>query len=240
MTDEQKVQEFTQQVYLTKNNRRIKDITSTNGVEELAKTVIWCNLFLDELKNEQKSDNSPINWWWVRENDKEIGTIAAADDTFDLPSGVERLVIDENRPLVIKDGDSLVSEWDIVEPSQLTSRNHYSTPPNRVAYVNGKIVFSRALNSSEIGSKVYADVINDTPELASDDASLLDLGIPRQLLVLGTAKNSVLPDIVQGGLTPSYVQKYGDVLNLVKMRNDNSSTASEVVQEDLSEIGGIY
>lgn len=44
MTNEEKVEEFAQQVYLTIYGRRIDDPTDEDGVEQIAKTLIWCNL----------------------------------------------------------------------------------------------------------------------------------------------------------------------------------------------------
>lgn len=240
MTDEEKLQEFTQQVHLSIYNRRIDDITDTDGVEWVEKIKIWCNLFLDELEMEVDSNGKPINWSYLRENDHLIGTIASASDTFDLPSGARRLAVDIDRPLYITQDDTVIALWDVVAPNQLTSRNHYSTRDQRVTYVNEKIVFSRSLNDTEVGGKVYADIINSFPRLADDDTSLFDLPIPRQLLVLGVAKNSSLSDIVQGGLSPSFTQKYDNILEGHKMESDQSGAASEVVTEDNSHITGVY
>lgn len=241
MTDEEKLQEFTQQVYLTLNGQRIEDITDEEGVEAVATTILWCNLLLDELEKEKDPDGTPTNWSFLRENDKEIGTIVGVDDTFDLPAGALRLVADEDRPLVIMQDGSIVSTWDVVDPNQITQRNNYVAPrQQRVTYVNQKIVFSRPLNNTEIGGTVVADILNKFTRLADDDTTLFDLPISRQLLVLGTAKNAVLPDIVQGGLTPSFVQKYGDLLDGEKAANMQSSTPDEAVTDNLSGIGGVY
>lgn len=240
MTDEQKLQEFTQQVYLTLNGQRIEDITDEEGVEAVATTIIWCNLLLDELEKEKDPDGTPTNWSYVRENDKTIGTVAAAGDTFDLPAGAMRLVAEEDRPLVIMQDDTVVSIWDVVDPNQITKRNSFTLRTQRVTYANQKIVFARPLNDTEIGGTVKADIVNSFPRLASDDTTLFDLPIPRQLLVLGTAKNAVLPDIVQGGLTPSFVQKYADLLDGEKAANMQSSTPDEAVTDDYGGIGGVY
>ena len=93
MTEQQKLallQQYTQQVYLAIYNRRIKDITNAAGIEEIEKAVIWTNLFLDELEMETDPDGMPINWTYLRENGKEIGTISGVSDTFDLPEGALR------------------------------------------------------------------------------------------------------------------------------------------------------
>jgi len=240
MTDEEKLQEFTQQVYLTIYNRRLDDITDEDGQEEVEKVKIMANLFLDELEQETSPDGMPINWAYLRENDAAIGTIATATSTFALPTGAKRLVADPDRPLFLQSDGATISIWDVVDPNQITSRNHYDYREQRVTYVNQLIVFSRALNDTEIGSSVFADLVNSFPRLADDDTTLFDLPIPRQLLVLGTAKNSSLPDIVQGGLSPSYTQKYADLLEGHKMANNQSGVASEAITEDNSGITGVY
>lgn len=248
MTEEAKLallQEFTQQVYLTIYNRRIDDITDEDGIEEIEKVVIMCNLFLDELERETDNDGAPINWLYLRENAAEIGTIATTTDTFDLPSGALRLVANPDRPLTISQDGSPVSIWDVVDPNLITQRNNYYTRPQRATYVNQKIVFSRLLNDTEIGGTVNADIVDSFPRLVYDASSshnvdLFDLPIPRQLLVLGTAKNSSLPDIVQGGLSPSFTQKYGDLLAGHKADNMQTSEPGEAVTDDYSDIGGIF
>lgn len=243
MTDEEQLQNFTQQVNLTVNNRRLDSVTDTDGLEAIAQTVMWCNLFLDELEMERNPDGTPCNWNFLRENDKEIGTISAEDDTFDLPDDALRLVSEEERPLIIMQDGAIVSVWDVVDPDQITNRRYATARDQRVTYVNQKIVFSRPLNETEIGGTIYADVMNPFPRLSDStpiDVDLFDLPIPRQLLVLGTAKNSSLPNIVKGGLSPSYAQKYGDLLDGLKMSNGQSSVADEAVTDDFSTIGGTW
>ena len=73
MTNEEQIQEFTQQVYLTIYGRRISDFTNNSGVDQIAKTLLWCNLYLDELEKERDNEGRPINWNYLRENDTEIG-----------------------------------------------------------------------------------------------------------------------------------------------------------------------
>lgn len=241
MTNLERLQEFTQQVYLTIYGRRLTDLTNTSGLDQIEKTKIWCNLFLDELEKERDTEGKPINWKYLRENDAEIGTISTATDTFDLPDGALRLVADEERPLIIMQDSSIVSVWDVVDPSQITKRSSYGLPrDDRVTYTNEKIVFSRALTENEVGGTINADVMFSFPRLADNDTTLFDLPIPRQLLVLGAAKNATLPDIVQGGLSPSYTQKYGDLLDGEKMENAATSVGNEAVTDDYSSIGGVY
>lgn len=240
MTDKQKLEQFTQQIYLTVYNRRIDDIEDAEGQEHVAKAIMWANLFLDELEQEVGTDGMPINWTYLRENDKELGTISNPADTFELPANALRLVAEEDRPLIILQDGSAVSIWDVVDPNQITKRNNYSNRDQRVTYVNQKIVFSRPLNDTEVGGTVHTDIVNKFPRLASDNTELLSLPIPTQLLVLGTAKNSSLPDIVQGGLSPSYTQKFASLLEGHKMANSQTSVSNEAVTEDYSSIRGVY
>lgn len=239
MTEEERVQQFVQDVYLTRYNRTIDDIESTDGLAEVDKTISWTNMFLDELEQETDSNAQPMNWSFARENDVNLGTVAASTTSVDIDDDILRLVIDENRPLTIQQDGSAVSHWDVVAPNQITARNDRSTG-DRVTVINRQIIFSRALNESEVGGTIVADVINAIPRLTRTDASTLDTVKPYQLLVLGVAKNATLPDIVQGGLSPSFVQKYADLLLQAKANNDASSTASDLVREDFSGIGGIY
>lgn len=248
MTEEQKLallQEFTQQVYLTIFNRRIDDITAEDGIEEIEKVVIYANLFLDELEGETDPSGFPINWKYLRENDKTIGTIAAITDTFDLPAGALRPVANPHRPIHIDQDGTPVSLWDLVDPNFITTRNEYYTRDHRATYVNQKLIFSRDFNDTEMGGTVVGDILNSFTRLVYDaagghDVTLFDLPIPRQLLVLGTAKNASLPDIVQGGLSPSYAQKYNALLEGHKLANMDTSDPEEVIAEDYSDIGGVY
>lgn len=240
MTTTEKLQKFAQSVYLTRYNRYIDDITDTDGVEEIAKAIDWTNMYLDELMAETDPEGRPIDWFFFRENDVEIGTISTSTQTFDLPDGVLRLVIDEFRPLVISQDGTTISEWDVVAPSQLTNRDRYLTSEQRVSYVGDQIVFSRPLNDGEIGGTITADVINKPTELSLNNVDLLDQVKPKLLLILGVAKNATLPDIVQGGTSPAFAQKYNNLLEGAKARSQASSIPSEASRQDYGNITGIF
>lgn len=243
MTDEQKLQKFTQSVYLTRFGNFVDDITDDDGVTEIRKTIEWTNQFLDELENELDEEGVPMNWLFMRENDKEIGEIEGAGQTFDLPAGVLRLVYSDKRQLMIVQDGSVVSYWDVIAPNQV-SRQAQRQSRDSVTVVNGKIIFSRALRETEIGGTAVADVINSLPRLAGVDdevnVEVLDLVQPKQLLILGVGKNATLPDIVQGGLSPSFTQKYADLLASAKAVNNVSADVDEMTRDDVSDIGGIY
>jgi hypothetical protein len=241
MTSLEKLQAFTQEVYLTINARRLANITDTSGVEAVAVTVIWANLFLDELELERNPDGSILNWNFLRQNDKEIGTISEATDVFNLPGDAIRLIAEEERPLIIMQDGAIISVWDVVDPDQITNRRYATARDQRVTYVNQKIVFSRPLNETEIGGTIFADVMNSFPRLSQSPINIevFDLPVPRQLLILGTAKNSSLPNIVKGGLSPSFAQKYSDLLEGLKMGNMQTSVGDEAMTDDYSFIRGV-
>ena len=58
-------------------------------------------------------------------------------------------------------------------------------------------------------------------------------------MVLGVAKNWILPDKVSGGLSASFAQKYADLLEKAKAENDASSDAYDVVRDSFGYIGGV-
>lgn len=231
MTDAEKIQAFTQSVYLATHNRYFDDITGDDGVTLQAQMIDWTNQFIEELEEE-------AYWNYVRENDFDFGTIITASDTFALPAEVRDLVIDEYRPLVILQDGSIVSEWEVVNPNQIT-RPTRSNAKDRVMVLKQVLIFSRPFNEMEIGGSVAADIVTPIPRLASNNTTVLDLVRPKQLLILGTSKNVTLPDIVQGGTSPSFTQKYTNELEKAIDKNMRSSVASETVRDDYGSIGGI-
>lgn len=236
MDDQEKLEKFVQELYLTRFGRRVDDITDSDGVEEIEKSVIWINSFLDELELES-------DWQYVRENDAELGTASEGSQSVELDDDVNKLVVAEHRPLLIVQNGSVVSRWDVVDPNQITSRDG-SMSDNRVTTVNNAIVFSRPFNETEIDGTVVADIINYIPRVSNEENNInveaLDLVKPRQLLLLGAAKNATLPDIVQGGLSPSFTQKYADLLTKAIAKNEASTVANDAIREDFGYIGGIY
>lgn len=234
MTDEQLLQQFVNDVYLTRYNRQLTSFTSTGGLAEIAKTIRYTNMFLDELESE-------ADWQELRENDEDLATIAGASQVIPLPADVDRLVKNAERPLVLMTGDSIIARFEVVDPNQITRRaGEYSE--DRVAVVGRNLVFSRQFTDNEIGAHVHADTQHYFTRLSSSpvNVDLFDEVPSYQLLVLGVAKNATLPDIVQGGLSPSFVQKYGDELQKAIAINDASSDSDTVIRDDYSSISGIY
>lgn len=238
MTNEELVNQFVKDVYLVRFNRPI-DLTTTGGQTEVEKTLSFCRMFLKEIESEKNPDGSPINWSWARTNDQDLGTIASASQVFTLPTDVRRLVVDEDRPLVLMYDGTIITKFDVVEPNQITRRRLDPAITERVATVRRSLVFSRQFKDYEIGATVMADVIEKLTPLSVDDVSVLDQ-VPYQLLVLGTAKNSVRPDIVQGGLAPSFIEQYADELDKAIAENNATTSGDSAVYEDFSDIGGVF
>lgn len=235
MTPLERMTAFAQSVYLTKNNRYFDDIDEEDGQTYVTQTVDWLTLLLDELERE-------ADWNCVRNWDDEIGTVLApGQQTFDLPVGTRKLVVDDDRPLVIMHDNVIVASFEVVDPNQITKR--YTSTKDRVTVIKKKIIFSRPLKDTEVNGTVIADTISPLPRPVitgpSPQVDIFDTFEPMQLLVLGVAKNATLPDIVQGPLSPSYVQKYGDLLEKTVMENNASSTSDEIVRDDFGYIGGI-
>lgn len=226
------LEDFVQNVYLTRFNRRLDDITDEDGVEEVAKTILWTNMFLDELESE-------ADWNYVRTNDENLGTVASASQVIEVDEDIRKLVTDSERPLILMQGDSIITRFEVVDANQITRRLGGSLA-DRVALVAGKLVFSRTFKDYEIGASIIADTVHYIPRLAETDTEVLDLVKPYNLLVLGVAKNATLPDIVQGGLSPAFVQKYGDELQKAVALNAASSIADQVVRDDYSYIRGVF
>jgi len=238
MTNEERVNQFVKDVYLVRFNRVI-DLTTTGGITEIAKTLSFCRMFLNEIESEKNPDGTPIDWDWARTNDNDLGVIATPGQTFTLPTTVRRVVTDEDRPLVLMYDGSIISKFDVVEANQITRRRMDPVITDRVATVKRNLVFSRQFKDFEIGATVMTDTIEKLVPLSLTDVSVLDM-VPYQLLVLGTAKNSVRPDIVQGGLAPSFIEQYADELDKAIAENNATTTADSAVYDDFSGIGGVY
>ena len=241
MTDEQRIAEFVQDLYLTRFNRLLDSTATTDEdyIAERNKVIRWANMFADELEQETDSNGVPMNWNFMRDDNRDLGEILAGGTTFTLPTGVLRLVIDEDRPLTIEYDGAIVARFEVVDANQITRRADGNTD-DRVTVVGSTLVFSRPFKTVEIGGHVYADVLNSLTRATTTVAGLINQVKPYQLLILGVAKNATLPDIVQGGLSPSFAQKYSDLLDQVKIQNNTSSTADTYQGDDYSYIRGIY
>ena len=224
------ITDLAQKIYVTRKNRT-NNVTGTRLTVFLDTTIIQVNQFLAELDKE-------AYWSWVRTNDYVLATATSAT-SYTLPTTYRTIVKDEDRPLyIVKDGQ-VVSVWDVVNPNQLKNAGADDNP-NRVALIARHVVFSRALTDQEIDGDIKVDVVEYLPKISYDNIDVLSLVDPIELITLGVVKNQVLPDVVQGGLTPSFTQKYGDLLNGAKSENDMTSTASTATAENLSGVRGVW
>lgn len=251
------LQAFAQSVYLMIKDRYYDDLTSSDGQSFLAQVVDWLNMFIDELEYEVNSDGEPIDWIWVRKPGVVLGT-ATYTDGITLPtlawndraynnlvSGTERFVqiIDPTNP------NNVLGNFTVVAPDDL-SNDPQRNLLDKCTLVNGFIRFSRAFKQGENGGSILGDVtaylprvqtgINATNgQIITTNADILTLVRPLTLLKLGTVKNAILPDIVKGGLQPSYVQKYNDLLTNAINRSAASSLAPTADYDDYTMVGGI-
>jgi hypothetical protein len=238
---------FANKVYLVIKNRYFDDLTSDDGKTYLNQLVDWTNMYLDELEAETTADGAPINWRWVRENGYTLATsISSGAASISMPSAVNNLIVEEGRYVQITQGGSVIANFAVASPNQITSLTDRITE-DMCAVVGSDLVFSRAFTDAEAGGTVTGDVTTLIPRIAYNSTAstvsnikALSLVKPQQLLILGVAKNATLPDIVQGGLSPSYVQRYNDLLDGAKARDGFSSISDIVQRDDLSNVSGIY
>lgn len=220
-----------QKIYLVLNGV-YNDVTGTEQTAFIEMSIDWINQWLQEVEME-------ADWNYLRTNDATIGTVTSANQTFSLPTGVQRLAADSQRDVKLTQSNGQVVTWRVVNANQLANPNK-SSNPNRVAVVSGKITFSRSFATSEIGGVITADTIKAMPTLTHDDISVLSLIDPQQLMVLGAAKNTVLPDVVNNPLAPAYTTKYNDLLKMAMQKDGQSADLDDIYAEDLSYIRGVY
>lgn len=235
------LRKFTNKVYLVIKGRYFDDLTSDDGVNLVNQTIDWVNMFIDELETETDAAGQPVDWGFARSNGERLGVARQGKASIDFDSGFNNLIAEEGRYVQVVVGGAVVSNFAVVAPGQITNKTDRITE-DMVSLVGSTLVFSRAFRDYENGGKIIGDVTVPIPRLSLTDVSVLNgdnAVTPQQLLILGTAKNASLPDIVQGGLSPSYVQRYNDLLQNAKARNATSSHADTVGRDDYSYISGV-
>lgn len=232
MNPVERITELAQQIYLGRNQER-NDVTGSEFETFIDNTISWVNQYLPELDKE-------AYWSWVRENDYRIANASAVPKPkYDIDEEIRTVVIDYDRPVYLEKGGRVIATFDVVSPNLLRNARQQSSE-NRCAVVGRQLVFSRAFTENEIGATIYADVVNYLPKLSRTNTEVLDLVDPVQLIVLGVLKNQTLPDIVQGGLSPSFAQKYADLLEGAKELNDMTSQDADASIDDMSGIRGVW
>lgn len=231
-----RILKLAQSIYLAEN-ARYNDVESDEETEFVLETIDWVNQWLDEVELE-------TDWNYVRRNRAEIGTIVEGQDFIELPPEVRTLVVNQYRDLVVVQDGAVVARFEVVSPNQLTAPVSEGIVEDRATLIGRKVFFSRDISAEESNGTVLADVIDYIPRLSIDpveeNADALDLITPRQLMVLGVAKNATLPDIVQGGTSPSHAQKYNDLLMKAVAENERTSQVYLIDRESFSHIGGVW
>lgn len=229
---------FANSIYLTIKNRYFDEIESEDGQLYVSQVMDWTNMFVDELKNEIDSSGQVVDWWFLRESNYELGTATEGEASISTPKAIDRLLTDEMRYVQILQDGIVISNWAVVHPKDISSKTD-RIREDMCAVVGSNIVFSRAFKDTEEGGTIQGDVVLDLPLLTANNVKLLTLVKPKLLLILGVAKNSTLPDIVQGGLSPSYSQKFDALLAGAVARSNASSVAATAVRENFSHIRGV-
>lgn len=232
MTNEEVIAKLAQSAYLTITGN-YNDVTGDELTEFLEKTIDWVNQLTAEIELE-------ADWNYLRTNNYNIGIVAAASEqTFDLPDEVRKIITNPYRDLVLSQDGVIISRFKTVNPNQITDPRNPEVV-DRVTTVNRTLVFSRPFTDLEVGSEILVDVISPMPQLTLNDIDIIETVTPYQLLVLGLAKNMTLPDLVRGGTSPSFVQKYNDLLQKAIAENNITAEANDADRESLSFISGVW
>src|SRR5690606_14326687 len=170
-----------------------------------------------------------------------LGTVVTGDTSVDVSSeNIDTLIAVPARYALLMVDGKIASKWQIVDINQI--KNSGAPQEDSVALVDDIVVLSREINERENGGILTADVTLNLPYVdeSATQFDILNMVKPKQLLVLGVAKNSSLPDLVRGGLSPSFLQRYQDLLQSAIQKNAYSSVSDEMGRESMSYIRGIY
>ena len=232
MTPQEQIEAVAQSIYLAKNGR-YNDVDGDELTAFLDQTIDWVNQFTQELEYEAE-------WNYLRTNRNLIATIVDPEVVvYDLPAGVRTVVTSPYRDIVILQGDAVVATFAMVNPNQISNPSDPEVR-DRATVINNQLVLSRELKETEVGGEIRADTIAYMPQLTLLDATVLNLVKPSQLIILGVAKNATLPDIVQGGISPSLTQKYNDLLQKAVAMNNQTSEALDMPSENFGFIRGVW
>jgi hypothetical protein len=245
------LQAFAQSVYLMVKNRYYNDLTTSDGQTFLSSIVDWANMFIDELEYEITSDGDPIDWIWVRQPMVELGTATYGESSITWDSvSYNNLIAGDDRFVQILDTEgNPISNWTVVAPGDL-SNDVRRNDIDMCTLVDGNINFSRTFSSNEDGQPIVGDVTGYLPRiqtvvssnsnlLVATDTTIFATIKPFTLMKLGTTKNAILPDIVMGGLNPSYTQKYNDLLTNAINRSTASAIAPTADYDNFENVHGV-
>lgn len=239
MSPTKQIEAFAQSIYLAIKNRYYDDIEGEDGQNYVAQIIDHTNMYVDELENiVNPSDGQLVDWWFNRTNGYELGTATEGGAGIVIPSEVDRLLVDESRYVQVSQDGAIISNWAVVAPKDITNRADRIVE-DMCAVVGDSVVFSRAFRNTEATGDVIGDVVLKLPRISATNVKLLTQVRPKQLLILGVAKNITLPDIVQGKLSPSYVQKYNDLLTGAIARSTASSAGQMATRDTYGHIRGV-
>lgn len=240
MSPKQQLESFAQSIYLVIKNRYFDEIEGEDGQVYVSQVIDWTNMFLDELRFEVDTGSGDlVDWWFARENGSALGTAAVNTASIALPTDIDRLITDETRYVQVLQGDAVISNWKVVAPKNITN-DAYRVLEDMCAVVGTTLVFSRNFRDTEDGGTIVGDVMTTIPNVSLTNVRALSIVKPGLLLKLGVAKNATLPDIVQGGLNPAYVQKFNDLLGGAMARSRATSVASYAQRDNYGYIRGNY
>lgn len=238
MSPTAKLEAFAQSIHLVTKNRYFDDITGEDGLVFTSQVIDWTNMYLDELENTLDTSGQLVDWWFNRSNAYALGTATEGEASVITPTAVDHLMADELRYVQISQDGLVISNWAVVQPKDITNKNDRIVQ-DMCAIVGANIVFSRAFRDTENNGEITGDVALKLPRLTRTNVKVLDQVRPNLLLKLGVAKNATLPDIVQGGLSPSFAQKYDTLLTGAIARSVASSIAATAARDNYSGIGGV-
>lgn len=230
------MEDLAQDIYLIKNDAT-NDVSGDELTTFLSDTRRYINMWIDEFETETP-------WNIVRENDFNLGTITdISNRTIPITDATVRtLITSPYRPLTISQDGTVISTFLVVDPNNIGDPSNPETR-DRATVIGRNIKLSRNLTEQELGGTVSCDIVKYFTKLSTDYSNIATVMAqvePIILMKLGVAKNSTLPNVIQGQLSPSYVQKYNDELTKAKALNAATADSYDALCENLGGIGGVY
>lgn len=245
MDNTSRILAFAQSVYQARHNQQ-NDATDDDLTSFLNETIEWVNQLIPEIEKSRDETKKIVDWNFVRtNNDASLGTVTSGTTiSYQVPTSIRRLVVNPHRDLTIQQDGTVVASFKLVNPNQLSDpTDTFDIGRDRATMIQHRVIFSRPLKDTEVGGAIVADTIAYIPPLSFNDVSLLDLldDNPdiRQLFVYGVLKNQITPDIVQGGLTPTYALKFDSYLADCIAENNASADADDTDRENFGWVGGV-
>lgn len=230
------VKQFAQTVNLYIKNDFVEDIDDEDGQKFVSRVVSFLNQYKDELENVTDPSGQYVYWSWLRDSGFTIASVYSGGKVFPLTTPEDNIAIALERPVRLVDSSgNVLSTWSMVRPEQLRE----GTGENLVARMSGNVVFSREISDGENGADVTADVVRSLPPITESDDRMLGIVKPYNLMVLGVVKNMSLADQTQSRLSPSFTQKYNDLLQSAINVNNQTTAPNFIETENYSYVRGV-